>query len=107
MRHYQKKYDLTCITSQNPLQENLPLRNIRLTSLTDLPIPHKLLKPIANRTIGDMHVLFQLENELRNYDIIHTADPYYYYSYQAALVKNQYPKKKTYFNILGDKTTPQ
>lgn len=89
-----KRFEATCMTSQNPLQENLPLKNIRLTSLTDVPVSHQLLKPIANRTIGDMHMLFQLENELRNFDIIHTADPYYYYSYQAALTKIKYPQKK-------------
>jgi glycosyltransferase involved in cell wall biosynthesis len=40
-----------------------------------------------------MHLLFGLEHQLEKFDILHTADPYYYYSYQAAQVKIKFPEK--------------
>lgn len=89
-----EKFSITVFTSKNPLQDGLPITSVQLSSLTDSILPHSLLKPIANRTLGDMHFLFGLEDKLIRADIIHTADPYYYYSYQAALVKSRHPQKK-------------
>jgi len=78
-----KKIAFTAISSLNSIHRHFDFNVIQLPSLTDFHVP----KAIANRTIGDMHILFELENYAKQFDIFHTADPHYYYSYQLAKLR--------------------
>lgn len=88
-----KSVKIKAFSSLFSLESPKNLSTIRLPSPADLPFSSGVVKYIANRTIGDMHMLYGLEKELSSYDILHTADPYYYYSFQAAKIKEKNPKK--------------
>lgn len=78
--------DLTGIASSSPMNKIYPFPVINFPSLADLPLP--FIKYVANRTLGDMHNLWGLEGIANKFDIFHTADPYYYYSYQLAKLRH-------------------
>ena len=64
----------------------------KLLSLSDLqkiPFFSSPIKFLSNRLLGDSQVLFGLEEKIKHYDIIHTADPHYYYSYQVAKLRKK------------------
>lgn len=84
--------DFTGYSSRSPLDVHVPFPVVRLPSLADLgKNAHigRLLKVVANRTVGDVQVLFGLERCIDGYDIVHTADPHYYFSYQAAKLRQK------------------
>lgn len=88
---------ITGYSSLFPLDANVPFPLVKLPSIADLQKPPFLNKPIkyiANRTLGDSQILFGLENYIRGSDIVHVADPHYYYSYQAARLKAEGAIKK-------------
>lgn len=78
-----KSIQITAISSLSPIHTNLPFPVIRLPSFYDTPLPNY----IANRTLGDRQILFGLENAMKEFDIVHTADSHYYYSYQLAKLR--------------------
>ncbi|MFH1827494.1 MAG: glycosyltransferase family 4 protein [bacterium] len=86
-----------------PISSNKPLSTIKNSikqfSLTDIS-NSKVVRFIANRTIGDSQILFGLKKILNNFDLIHTGDPHYYYSYQAARFKNKQPLISTYWETI-------
>jgi len=89
-----QNYDLPLLgySSLFPIDAHVPFPIIRMASLADIQRIKLLEKPIkflANRTIGDSQILFGLENHVSGSDIVHIADPHYYYSYQAACLKSQ------------------
>jgi len=56
-------------------------------------IPQKMRRPVRfvlEGLIGIKQLTFGLIKELEGFDLIHTADPSYYYSYQAAKAKDKY-----------------
>jgi len=56
-------------------------------------IPQKMRRPMRfflEGLIGIKQLTFGLIRELEGFDLIHTADPSYYYSYQAAKAKDKY-----------------
>lgn len=55
--------------------------------LRDIKIYKKAVKYISNRTLGDKQILFGLEKYADQFDIFHSADPHYYYSYQLAKLR--------------------
>lgn len=80
-----------------PIDSHVPFPVIRLPSIADLqklPLLNLLIRFIANRTLGDSQILFGIEEKIVGSDIVHIADPHYYYSYQAALLKEQGKIKK-------------
>lgn len=79
---------LTGISSQFPLHDRLPFKTKKFLSLADIA-DNRITRFIANRTIGDLQILFGLEQEVGNFDIFHTADPHYYYSYQLAKLRHK------------------
>lgn len=84
---FSKKIKITGISSLSPLDEKVNFPVIKLPSLSDLQRYSFLDKPIkflANRIIGDSQILFGLEKYANQFDIFHTADPHYYYTYQVA-----------------------
>jgi glycosyltransferase involved in cell wall biosynthesis len=94
-----KNVQIDAITSLFPIEKDICIASHRLPSLYDITRItqqkniEKGVRFIANRVLGDAHILLGLEQALSKYDIIHTADSHYYYSYQAARVKQKYPNK--------------
>lgn len=89
-----QNYDLplTGYSSLFPLDSHVPFPLIRLLSIADLqkiPFLNLPIKYFTNRTLGDSQVLFGLEAYIKNSDIVHVADPHYYYAYQAACMRER------------------
>ncbi len=80
-----KSIKVTAISSLKPLHRNFRFAVIKRPSLSDLGFPTWL----ANRTFGDRQMLFGLEKAVKEFDIVHTADPHYYYSYQMAKLRKK------------------
>ena len=81
---------ITGYSSLYPLDAQVPFSVVKLPSIADIQsisFLNKSIKYIANRTLGDSQILMGLERHLRNADIVHIADPHYYYAYQAAQLK--------------------
>jgi len=93
---FNKKIKLTGVASKNSIHQQLPFSVIRLSSLTDYEsiFSKKLIKYLSNRILGDSQCLFGLENYTKQFDIFHTADPHYYYSYQLARLRKKELIKK-------------
>ncbi len=88
------KIRLTGIASFTPIHSSFPFPIRKLPSLSDLgdlgpEIVKKGLKFVANRILGDSQILWGLESVASQFDIFHTADPHYYYSYQLAKLRAQ------------------
>lgn len=84
------RISLTAISSFQPLHKKFPFPVIRLPSLADLGrlgVLERLVKILSNRILGDSQILFGLEKYASKFDIFHTADPHYYYSYQLACLR--------------------
>jgi len=89
--------DFSGYSSLYPLDELVPFPLVKLPSPADfqkLPFLADVIRFVANRTIGDSQILFGLEKYISKSDIVHTADPHYYYSYQAALLRKNGSIKK-------------
>ncbi len=83
---------LTAISSFNPLHKNFPFPVIKLPSLADLGLTKSLewlVKVITNRTLGDSQILLGLKKYAGEFDIFHTADAHYYYTYQLACLREK------------------
>ena len=74
-------------------------KSIKLFGLSDIN-SSKYSKYFFNRLIGDNQVLFGLKNAVADYNILHTADPHYYYSYQLAKIKGDRPLVSTYWETI-------
>ncbi len=97
-----KSVKIMSFSSRFMLGSDALIPNRPLWSLNDLPrifpppllpLGERAVKFLANRSLGDAQILFGLEKELRDSDILDTADPHYYYSLQAARVKMACPEK--------------
>ncbi|MFZ3010292.1 MAG: glycosyltransferase family 4 protein [Microgenomates group bacterium] len=91
---HQTSFDFRGYSSLFPLDAHVPFPIVRLPSITDIPLIAKPVRFVANRTLGDTQLLFGLERHITSSDIVHTADPHYYYSYQAALLRQNGMIKK-------------
>jgi len=83
---------LTAIGSLKSIHRRFPFPVIRLFSLTDIGQISLLQKPfryLANRLVGGDQMLFSLEKYASAFDIFHSADPHYYYSYQLARLRRE------------------
>lgn len=85
---FKNNIDLTAIASIKPIHYNFPFKLINLPSLADLPLG-RVGKFVANRTLGDTQILFGLERFKSKFQIFHTADPHYFYSYQLAKLRSK------------------
>lgn len=90
----QKGIQFTAVSSLFPLNRHFPFPVQRLPSLADIPIFKPGVKYLGNRLLGDSQILFGLEKFAGHYDICHTADPHYYYSYQLARMRQKNLIKK-------------
>ena len=92
-----KNFRLTAISSLFPLENKFPFPVIKLLSLADIQKIRFLnlpLKFVSNRILGDSQILFGIEKYSRKFDIFHSADPHYYYTYQLAKLKKSQKIKK-------------
>ena len=94
-----QNFDLPLIgfSSLFPIDDHVSFPVKKLLSIADLqriPILEKPIKYIANRTLGDSQILFGLERHIHGSDIVHVGDPHYYYSYQAAKMRERGEIKK-------------
>lgn len=92
----QGKFDICAIASRKPVHAihhiDLPVR--RLICSTDLAnllpgVLGRLGNFMLSQIIGINQMIFGLEKQLQAINIVHTADPSYYYSYQAAKLKEK------------------
>lgn len=93
----QSDIEFSGYSSLFPIDSTVPFNITRLASISDIqtiPIASDIIRYIANRTLGDQQILFGLEKYIAASDIVHTADPHYYYSYQAALMRKKGQIKK-------------
>ncbi len=86
-RFTRNKVALSAIASRFPLDAKVNFPLIKLPSLSDFD--SRLTRIIANRTLGDEQILFGLKKYASEFDIFHSADPHYYYSYQLARLRQR------------------
>jgi len=69
------KYDLTAFGSLTPYHETFGFPVIKLPSPMDTPdFPKKM--SVLNRIFVDAHYLYGLEENLKGFDIVHSAETY-------------------------------
>jgi len=83
-----KNISITGIASNKSIHQQFPFQIVRLPSAADYNILGRWGRAIANRTYGDIQNLFGIEKYASRFDIFHTADPHYYYSYQLAKLRH-------------------
>lgn len=71
-----------------------PIDMVRVSPIKQIPFSSRIYSFITNRTWGDGQRMYGLEKVADNFDIFHTADPHYYYSYQLADLRAQGKIKK-------------
>ncbi len=82
------KYEITVFSSLKPISSQIDLPLKKLFSPTDLPnFPFKY--PILNRIFVDAQKLGYLEKNIEGSDIVHVAETYFGYTYQAVLAKRR------------------
>jgi glycosyltransferase involved in cell wall biosynthesis len=94
-----KQYDLTAFGSRYPFHDQFAFPTVKLASPMDLPdFPYKM--PLLNRLYIDAQYLYGLENKLRGFDLVHTAETYYHYTQQALNAKRRGYVKKVIATVL-------
>lgn len=92
-----KRIDVTGFSSSKPHNEVDFFPVIKLPSLCDLQNISFLNRPIkflANRVLGDSQFLLGLEKFAGKFDLWHSADPHYFYTYQLAKLRAKNKIKK-------------
>lgn len=82
-----KRFKIVGVASMRPTHKVFPFETVELPSLSDLEFFGRGIKIVANRILGDSQNLLGLENLAEKFDIFHTADPHYFYSYQLARLR--------------------
>lgn len=82
------RYDITAFGSLTSYHDQFTFPVVKLPSPMDLPdFPYKM--PFLNRLFIDAHYLWGLENKLHDFDIIHTAETYFFYTQQCLNAKRK------------------
>jgi len=82
------RYRITAFGSLTPMHETFAFPVIKLPSPMDLPdVPYKM--PIINRVWTDAQYLYGLEDKLRGFDLVHTAETYFRYTQQCLNAKKR------------------
>lgn len=94
-----KRFALTGFGSWTSYHDTFAFPVVKLFSPMDLPeFPYKM--PILNRLLVDAHYLFGLEERLRGFDLVHTAEAYFHYTRQSLLAKKKGYVKKVIATVL-------
>lgn len=87
-----KDFDITAFGSHSSYHDQFAFPVLKLSSPMDLPdFPYKM--PLLNRLFVDAQYLFGLEEKLKGFDLVHTAETYFHYTQQCLNAK-----KKGYIN---------
>jgi len=74
-----KQFDLTGFGSLTSYHDSFAFPVVKLPSPMDIPdFPYKM--PLLNRMFIDVHYLYGLEEKLKGFDIVHTAETYFHYT---------------------------
>ncbi len=93
------RYDITAFGSLTSYHDRFSFPVVKLPSPVDLPdFPYKM--PILNRLFVDAHYLAGLEERLRGFDIVHTAETYFHYTQQCLNAKKKRYVKKVIATVL-------
>jgi glycosyltransferase involved in cell wall biosynthesis len=93
------QFDITAFGSQRPFHDTFVFPAEKLMSPMDIPeFPYKM--PILNRLFVDAQYLFGLEEKLKGFDLVHTAETYYHYTRQALTAKRKGYVKKVIATVL-------
>ncbi|MBU1327252.1 glycosyltransferase family 4 protein [Patescibacteria group bacterium] len=93
------RYDITAFGSLTCYHDRYRFPVVKLPSPMDLPdFPFKL--PLLNRLCIDAHYLHGLEERLRGFDLVHTAETYYRYTQQALHARKKGYVKKVIATVL-------
>lgn len=93
------KYEITAFGSKTSYHDQFPFPVVKLFSPMDLPeFPYKM--SILNRIFTDAHVLLGLEKKLRRFDLVHTAETYFYFTKQCLEAKRRGYVKKVIATVL-------
>ncbi len=90
------RYDITAFGSLTPYHDRFAFPVIKLPSPMDIPdvscgagsrFARPFLLPVLNRLFVDAQYLWGLEEKLRGFDIVHTAETYFHYTQQCLNAK--------------------
>lgn len=94
-----KKYDITAFGSLHSFHNSFAFPTVNLPSPMDLPdFPKKM--GIINRIYTDAHYLYGLEEKLKGFDLVHSAETYFHYTQQALNAKKRGYVKKVIATVL-------
>lgn len=94
-----KEFDLTAFASLTPYHDRFAFPVVKLPSPMDIPdFPYKM--PVLNRLFVDAHYLVGLEEKLKGFDLVHTAETYFRYTQQALDAKKRGYVKKVIATVL-------
>lgn len=94
-----RDFDITAFGSQFPYHDTFAFPVVKLPSPMDLPeFPYKM--PVFNRLFVDGHYLHGLEEKLKGFDLVHTAETYYHYTQQSLNAKKKGHVKKVIATVL-------
>src|SRR3989338_2704061 len=94
-----KDFDITAFGSLNPYHDRFAFPVVKLPSPMDLPdFPYKM--PMLNRLFVDAQYLYGLEERLRGFDLVHTAETYFHYTQQSLNAKRKGYVKKVIATVL-------
>jgi len=94
-----KKYQITAFASYAPFHDTFTFSTVKLPSPMDIPeFPFKM--QILNRLFVDAHYLYELEENIKGYDIVHSAETFYSYTHQALNAKKKGYVKKVIATVL-------
>lgn len=94
-----KNFDITAFGSEKPYHDKFAFPVVKLPSPMDAPeFPYKM--PILNRLFVDAHYLAGLEEALRGFDLVHTAETYFRYTQQCLDAKKRGYVKKVIATVL-------
>ena len=93
------RYDITAFGSLTSYHDRFAFPVVKLPSPMDLPdFFYKM--PILNRLFIDAHYLFGLEERLKGFDLVHTAETYFHYTRQSLCAKKKGYVKKVIATVL-------
>jgi len=97
-----KTYRITAFGSLYPYHDRFAFPVVKLPSPMDLSCGagSRFVRPILNRLFTDAHYLLGLEDRLRGFDIVHTAETYFRYTQQCLDAKRKGYVKKVIATVL-------
>lgn len=94
-----KDFDITAFGSLFPYHDSFAFPVVKLPSPMDLPdFFYKM--PVLNRLFTDAQYLLGLEQKLKGYDLVHTAETYFHYTQQCLNAKRKGYVKKVIATVL-------